>query len=342
MRAWVLGLAGGLWLLSCTGPRESAVPTPEEAARCHPTRTVRVNGLDFEYDTFGDKSAPPMLLIMGLGTQMIRWEKAFCEQLAAKGYYVIRFDNRDVGLSSKLRGVPEPSLIRAFINWRVGHRVPSPPYQLAHMAADSVGVMTALGVPKAHIVGASMGGMIAQHVAIHYPEHVLSLTSIMSTTGARDLPPPQQKAIAALMERPENDSPEAQIAQAIKTGRALEGPGYPKADEELREEAKAAYERCFYPAGTRRQLVAIASAPDRTRLLRRLKIPALVIHGKSDPLIPVEAGIATAKAIPGAKLLLLDGVGHELPEQVWPPVIQAMAQNAQSPTQMGAAEPTTF
>jgi pimeloyl-ACP methyl ester carboxylesterase len=285
------------------------------------------NGIQIEYDTFGDSSASPLLLIMGLGAQMVLWDEEFCEQLAAKGHYVIRFDNRDVGLSTKFDEAGIPNVVEAMNSVMSGEKISSP-YSLNDMADDAVGLLDALNIDKAHICGASMGGMIAQTIATRHPNRVLSLTSIMSSTGDRSLPQGKPDAMAVLF-TPAPQEREASIEHAVKVWKTIAGPGFPLDEERIRNRATLSYDRCFNPAGLARQLVAIMAHGDRTEALDSVSAPTLVIHGADDPLVPVECGKATAEAIPGAELLIIDGMGHDLPLGAWPQIVDAINANAQ-------------
>lgn len=284
------------------------------------------NGIRIEYETFGDSSASPLLLIMGLGAQMILWDEQFCEQLAAKGHYVIRFDNRDIGLSTKFNEAGIPNVMEAMSAIMSGEAISSP-YSLNDMADDSVGLLDTLNIDKAHICGASMGGMIAQTVAIRHPDRVLSLTSIMSSTGDRSLPQGTPDAMAVLL-TPAPQEREASIEHSLKVWRTIAGPGFPLDEERIRNRATLSYDRCFNPAGVARQLIAVMAHGDRTPALDSVTAPTLVIHGADDPLVPVECGKATAEAIPGADILIIDGMGHDLPPGAWPQIVDAITANA--------------
>jgi pimeloyl-ACP methyl ester carboxylesterase len=280
------------------------------------------NGLTLCYQTFGAASDPPMLLVMGLAAQMILWETEFCKRLAERGFYVVRFDNRDIGKSSRIPAAP-PDLARVM----AGLESLKAPYTLDDMARDTVGLMDALGIAKAHIVGASMGGMIAQLVAIRHPERVRTLTSIMSTTGERGLPPPKPEVWAA-MTAPPPLTVEAFIEANVRVAELLRG--YADAGEEADARARAirTAERGLNPAGAIRQMAAIFASGSREDALAQVKAPTLVIHGADDPLVPVEAGRATARAIPGAKLMVLERMGHTLPRALWPTIVEAIAAHA--------------
>jgi pimeloyl-ACP methyl ester carboxylesterase len=262
-----------------------------------------------------------MLLIMGLASQMLLWDDQFCEQLASRGFRVIRFDNRDVGRSSLLRGAAIPT------RWQLLRRSGAA-YTLDEMAADSVGLLDHLKIGAAHIVGASMGGMIAQLVAINHPDRVLSLVSIMSTTGNPKVGKPQPKMMMRLMRKGQRER-EAFIADYIATSRAIGSQVYELEEEHERERAARLFERGVYPAGSARQLGAVVSATDRTRALAGIRVPTTVIHGDADPLVDVSGGRATAEAIPGARLVIFPGMGHGLPRALWPEVIDAIVDNTQ-------------
>ncbi len=275
-----------------------------------------VNGLQIEYDTFGDPNDDPVLLIMGLGTQMIAWSVDFCEALASHGHYVIRFDNRDIGLSTKFEGARSPSRLRYLMNHILGTPLDAP-YTLGDMAADAAGVLEALAIESAHIVGASMGGMIAQLVTVQYPERVKSLTSIMSTSGAPGLPRPRADVMRHVFrDRPSKGDEKAMFEHLVKSVRLISSPGYPRSDEEFRTLIKTTIERSFYPQGFVRQLAAIVDDGSRVDRLKTIDAPTLIIHGRDDPLVPVECGIDTARYIRGAKLEIIDGLGHDIPPQL--------------------------
>jgi pimeloyl-ACP methyl ester carboxylesterase len=271
------------------------------------------------YETFGDPADPAMLLIMGLGTQMIAWRDDFCRQLVDQGFFVIRFDNRDSGRSSSMKGRP------ATLRQLVTKRVKAPPYTLGEMADDAIGLLDHLGIEKAHVVGASMGGMIAQHIAMRYPARVLSLTSIMATTGGRFVGQPRMAAIPLFLSTPAGK--EDYVERAVKLFRAV-GSKRLFDEDYVREGAAKAWERGLNLAGTGRQLAAITADGNRKKRLARVTAPTLVIHGKDDRLVSPSGGKATAKAIPGARLLLLHDMGHDLPRPLWPRIIGAIVENA--------------
>ena len=282
--------------------------------------TAKVGELELCYETFGAASAPPVLLIMGLASQMLLWDDQFCEQLASRGFRVIRFDNRDIGHSSRLRGAKIPT------RWQLLRRsARGAAYTLEDMADDCVGLLDALEIGAAHIVGASMGGMIAQLVAINHPDRVLSLVSIMSTTGNPKVGKPQPRMMLMLMRKGQRER-EAYIDDHIETYRAIGSKQYDFEEAYKRERAARLFERGVYPAGSARQLGAVASAPDRTEALAAVRVPTTVIHGDADPLVDVSGGRATADAIPGARLVILPGMGHDLPRELWPQIIDAIVE----------------
>lgn len=273
---------------------------------------IEANGIALEYEDFGERGAPPILLVMGLGAQLTLWPIELVEALVARGFRVIRYDNRDIGLSQKFEGAKSPGMVRHILMKRFGFN-PRTPYTLADMAADGVGLLDALGIEKAHVVGASMGGMIAQHIAFSHPEKVLSLTSIMSTTGNPKLPPAQKEAIAVLTKRPASLEESVLVDHGVKIGRTIGSPGYPADEDRLRANVSASVRRSVYPAGMPRQLAAIIADGCRRKRLGRVTAPTLVIHGENDPLVPVAGGRDTAAHIPGARLETIAGMGHDLP-----------------------------
>lgn len=291
-----------------------------------PPQTVRANGIDICYEIFGNDNAEPLLLIMGLGAQMIHWDDGFCEQLAARGFRVIRFDNRDIGKSSHLTGgkrlTPLELLKLRFL------RIPvAATYQLIDMAKDTVGLMDALGIKSAHLVGASMGGMIAQEVTLSFPERVRSLTSIMSTTGNPRVPPPTREAAAMLMAPPPR-SKEEFIVRYGQTWKVLRAGSFPEEEALDPDRAERVFARGLNPAGVGRQLRAVLASGSRKERLHGVRTPTLVIHGTVDPLVRPEGGKDTAASIPGAKLLMIDGMGHALPARFWPEIIGAIDKHA--------------
>jgi pimeloyl-ACP methyl ester carboxylesterase len=283
--------------------------------------TAPAGELELCYETFGVPEAAPLLLVMGLASQMILWDDEFCELLAARGFWVIRFDNRDVGRSTIMRGTRIPR------RWQLLTRSASgAAYSLDEMAADTVGLLDHLGIGAAHVVGASMGGMIAQLIAINHPDRVLSLVSIMSTTGDRRVGRPDRRVALWMLRKPRGDR-EGYIAEQVDTYRAIGSQGFEFEEEYKRERAGRCFDRGIHPAGSVRQMAAIGVAPDRTPLLGRVRVPTTVIHGDVDPLVNVSGGHATAQAIPGAKLLIIAGMGHDLPRELWSQIIDAIVQN---------------
>jgi pimeloyl-ACP methyl ester carboxylesterase len=285
---------------------------------------ARANGIVLEYETFGDAKAQPLLLIMGLGAQMITWDDQFCEQLADRGFHVIRFDNRDVGLSTRMEDAGNPDMASAFSG------DPQPAYELDDLADDAAGLLESLEIPAAHIVGASMGGFIAQLVAINHPDNVLSLTSIMSGPGGRDEVAPKPEGAAVLTVSPP-DSREERIEQAMFFRRVLLGQEDPFDEAHERARATRSVDRAYYPPGVGRQLLAILAAKSRLQRLKEVRVPTLVIHGVDDVLVPVENGRLVAEAVPDARLIEIDGMGHDLPKRVWPQVLDAIVEVAGAP-----------
>jgi pimeloyl-ACP methyl ester carboxylesterase len=290
---------------------------------------VTANGISIEYETFGDPAKPALALIMGLGAQMIFWQDDFCRELVGRGFHVIRFDNRDCGLSRHFPELGIPDVVAAMAASLSGEPVPAPPYTLRDMADDVVGLLDTLGVERAHVVGASMGGMIAQTVAIAHPARVQTLTSIMSTTGNRDVPPATPEAMTALLTPSPSDRAEF-IDHIVKTFRIVGSPGFELDEASLRDRVGRAFDRSYDPSGVARQLVAVLADGDRRERLGSVRVPTLVIHGKNDPLVPVEGGIDTANAVPGARLVVIEGMGHDLPRGAWPKIVDAIASIADS------------
>ena len=274
------------------------------------------------YETFGDAGNPAVLLVMGLGTQMVAWHEDFCEELAGRGFHVIRFDNRDVGRSTSLDHARPPT--RGEILRR---RPRSPAYTLSDMAGDAAGLLDCLGIDDAHVVGASMGGMIAQMVAAEHPDRVLSLVSIMSTTGSVWVGQPAFRLYPYLLRQPPSDR-EAYIDAMVLLFGAIGSPGFKRDEQDLRRLAAQSFERGINHRGSERQIAAILASGDRTRAVRRITAPTLVIHGKRDRLVRPSGGRATVKAIPGAQLELIEGMGHDLPREVWPRLIDGIVGNA--------------
>ncbi len=280
---------------------------------------AKSNGIELEYDTFGSADDPALLLIMGFSAQMTAWDEAFCQLIAGNGFHVIRFDNRDVGLSSRIEG--EVDIAQLFSG-----DVKSVPYTLDDMADDAAGLLEALDIDSAHIVGASMGGMIAQCFAIRHPEKTRSLCSIMSTTGSTAVGQATPEAMAALMAPAPTNRDEA-IERGVASGRVISSKVH--FDEaKAAKRAGEAYDRAYDPKGVARQMGAIAAQTDRAPQLAEVTAPTLVIHGKGDPLVQLSGGEATAAAVPGSQLLVLDDMGHDLPEPLWPQIVDAIVANA--------------
>ena len=282
---------------------------------------ARANGIQLEYDTFGRASDAPLLLIMGLGAQMVLWDEEFCELLAQRGHYVIRFDNRDVGLSTKFDHAGVPNVMALM---QPGADRSGVPYTLDDMADDAAGLLGALRIESAHVVGASMGGMIAQTVAYRHAPKTRSLVSIMSSTGNPALPPARPEAMAVLL-TPRPLDRASNVEAAVQASRVIGSPGYPQDLARLRARAAMMFDRSFTPLGTARQLAAIYAHGNRVPRLAAVKAPTLVIHGADDPLVPVEGGRDTARAIPGAELLEIAGMGHDLPPGLWTRLADAIA-----------------
>ena len=286
---------------------------------------VNANNIEIHYETFGDPSAKPLLLIMGFGSQLIHWDEEFCEMLAKRGHYVIRYDNRDVGLSTKIDEAGTPDFLKAISSFQKGEKVQAP-YTMDDMADDAGGLLDALKISSAHICGCSMGGVIAQYIAINHPSRVLSLTSMMSTTGNPDLPPLNPEAMKLFL-LPVPSKRDAYIKDYVKREKVMYGPIIPLDEERRRLYAAKAYDRCFYPQGNTRQIMALLTSGNRKPALASVKIPTLVIHGGNDPLVSLEAGKDTAEAIPGAELLIIDGMGHSLPPETWSQVVDGISRN---------------
>ncbi|HEX8752354.1 MAG TPA: alpha/beta hydrolase [Solirubrobacterales bacterium] len=294
-------------------------------------RVAPANGIELAYQELGDSDGEPLLLVMGLATQMIAWDEEFCGMLAERGFRVVRFDNRDIGRSTKIGSAGVPSRVDMMLGRRA-----SSPYLLRDMASDTVGLMDHLGFDSAHVVGASMGGMIAQTLAIQHPQRVRSLVSIMSTTGNRRTGLPSLKAFGVLLGKPPRGREQA-IERAVNVFRVIGSPGYPFEEGHVREMAALSFERGHNPAGVARQLHAITASGDRTKSLRGVRAPTTVIHGDRDVLVRPAGGRATAAAIPGARLRMIEGMGHDLPRQLWPTFVEEIAANAQRAREGDAA-----
>jgi len=295
------------------------LPVPEIAPR---VQFASCGDMELAYETFGATDNPPLVLVMGLATQMLGWPDEFCESLADGDFHVVRFDNRDIGLSTHLHEAGMPDLSPLF----VGQPITSAPYTLADMADDTIGLVDALGLGRVHLVGASMGGMIAQEVALRHPERLLSLTSIMSTT-APTVGAPTPEANAVLFSPPATTESEA-AERAITVYQVIGSPGHPLDEVALSARAQESFRRANDPAGVARQLAAIHISGDRTELLRELDVPTLVLHGEDDPLVQVDGGRATAAAVPGARLVTWSGMGHDLPRGMWPIIIEEITNHA--------------
>ncbi|GGD85100.1 alpha/beta hydrolase [Tsuneonella deserti] len=290
---------------------------------------VQANGIAIEYDEHGDPAAPPVLLVMGLGAQMTLWPQELVDALVERGFRVIRYDNRDIGLSHKFEGAKAPGIVKLMLLSKFGIK-PKVPYTLADMAEDGIGLLDALGIDKAHIGGASMGGMIAQHMAFSHPERVLTLTSIMSTTGHRKLPAGTREAMSALTQRPASMDEDTLVEHGVKVSQAIGSPGYRSDPDKVRERSRALIRRSFYPAGMPRQLAAIIADGDRRERLQSVKAPTLVIHGEADPLVPLAGGHDTAAHIKGSKLKTVPGMGHDLPLELVDEIADAIADHAKA------------
>jgi len=293
---------------------------------------ARANGIELTYDTFGEATAPPMVLIMGLASQMIAWDEEFCAALAVRGFRVIRFDNRDIGLSTRLEHLGVPNVAQLLLAHLAGQPTKAA-YTLSDMARDVVGLLDALGIDAAHVVGASMGGAIAQTMAIEHPQRMLSLCSIMATSGDPSLPPPTPEALQLLMTPMPTDRA-GYYRRYVQTANVLRGPGFPLDEARDLDRAAQNFARGLYPAGVARQMVAIMASGSRKAALARARVPTLVIHGDADPLVPVECGIDVADTVPGARCLIIEGMGHALPISMWPRIIEAIATHAEEAAQV--------
>ena len=293
---------------------------------------IKANGISIEVEDSGGAGKPVVLLIMGLGMQLIAWPPAMVRALTDAGYRVIRHDNRDIGLSQQFDHLGVPNLLWAMLRVRLGLAVQSP-YSLKDMAADALGVLDALGVEKAHVVGVSMGGMIAQRLALAAPDRVITLTSIMSSSGARKLPQASGKVRRVLFGRPASSAPADIVNHYVRLYQAIGSPGFPIAENEMRQRIEYAVKRSFHPMGTLRQMMAIAADTDiRAAELPYITMPTLVLHGRDDPLVPYPCGEDTARRIPGAKMVGIDGMGHDLApgviERLLPQLQPFLAQHA--------------
>jgi pimeloyl-ACP methyl ester carboxylesterase len=284
----------------------------------HSSGTVPSGPVEIAYETFGDEGDRPLVLVMGLASQMLLWHEDLCRALVGRGFFVVRFDNRDIGLSTHLHDAPKPDVMAAIMG-----DTSSAAYTLEDCADDTVGLLDGLGITRpVHLVGASMGGMIAQTVAIRHRDRVASLTSIMSTPGPAH-GAPTAEATAVLLAPPATNREEA-VQRSLNAYRVIGSPGYPLDEQWQQRIAGEAYDRAYDPAGVARQLVAIYASGDRTPALRQLDLPTLVVHGEDDPLVQVDGGRATAAAVPGAELVVVPGMGHNLPRDLWPRLVDAI------------------
>jgi pimeloyl-ACP methyl ester carboxylesterase len=284
------------------------------------TETVQAGGIEIAYETFGDPDASPLVMVMGLGTQMIAWPDELCEDLANAGHRVIRFDNRDAGESTHLHGVKAPSTAA------VAARRSKPPYTISDMGRDLLGLLDGLGIESAHLVGASMGGFIAQSVAVQAPERVRSMTLIMTSTGSRLVGRVDLRLIPKLLAKRRVTNREEAGAAAVETFRTIGSPGFDFDDEWVREVGRRSFDRAHDPGGYRRQLAACVGQSDRTARLRELDIPSWVVHGLSDPLVAPTGGLALARALKGSRFLGIPGMGHDLPRAIWPELAEGISK----------------
>ncbi len=290
-------------------------------------RQIKANGITINYEDRGPADGRPLLLVNGYTSTLLGWSDEWLDALKVRGFRVIRYDNRDAGKSEKLKGVPDPLAVMQAMQAGKSADVP---YRLSDMAADGMGLLDALGIDRAHVVGVSMGGMIVQSMAINHPEKLLSATSIMSTTGNPEVPQGTDEAIAALMGQPASDERDVVIRHAVACSRALQSPAYPQFDEALYVSRALEYDHMYYPEGASRQYAAIVADGNRVERLKEVRVPFLVIHGKSDPILVAEGGVDTAKAVPGARLELFDGMGHDLPVELIPRIAGLISDLADS------------
>ncbi len=294
-----------------------------------PTITTPKTGIELFYETRGDPANEPILLVMGLGAQMILWPDEFVDALVERGFHVIRYDNRDIGLSQKMGEAKPPKIVWQVLRARIGWKA-SVPYTLRDMADDGAGLLEALGIDRAHVVGASMGGMIAQLMAVHHGDKLLSLTSIMSTTGNPKLPQAEKHAIEALTAPLPSMEENVLVAHGMNVQQQIGSPGYPADPDRRRERVTQMVRRNVYPPGLPRQLAAIIDDGDRRARLSRVTTPTLVLHGEADPLVKLEAGEETAASIPGARLVTIPGWGHDLPVELIDRLADEVAQHARA------------
>lgn len=298
-------------------------------------KTIKANGITINYEDRGPADGKPLLLVNGYTSTMMSWPQALMDGLKAKGFRVIRYDNRDVGKSEKLKGLPSAAETAKAVK---EGRVPDVPYTLSDMAADGIGLLDALGIGKAHIMGISMGGMIVQAMAINHPEKLLSVTSIMSTTGNPEVPPASPEAMVALQDRPASDDRETVLRHSMKGRRVYQSPAYPMSDEALYAKCAAEYDHMYYPEGAVRQYSAILADGNRVERLKGVRLPFMVIHGLADPLVQPEGGMDTAKAVAGARLELIEGMGHDLPVELCPRFVELIDEIASVAEKKAAAE----
>ncbi len=285
---------------------------------------IGANGITLEVQDHGSPGGEPLLLIMGLGMQLVAWPEGLVGALVRRGFRVIRFDNRDIGLSQSFEHCGVPNVVLDVLKFSLGMNVKSA-YTLADMADDAAGVLAALGIPSTHVFGVSMGGMIAQHLALRHPSAVKSLTLMMTSSGARHLPGPSMKVRAAMLARPKDPNDvSAVLAYYVRLYRVIGSPGYPSSDAEIRERVDGWVRRSHRPASNLRQLMAIAADGDRSAVLRKLQVPTHVIHGSDDALVPLPAGHDLARKIAGATIEVVDGMGHDLPETLWPRFVRGI------------------
>jgi pimeloyl-ACP methyl ester carboxylesterase len=290
----------------------------DDAVAATPGR-VAANGIELAYETFGDASAPPVVLIMGLATQMIAWPDELCDGLARCGFFVIRFDNRDAGRSTHLLGVPPPGLAGLLVRRRRA------PYSIGDMADDVLGLIDGLGLGAVHLVGASMGGFIAQTVALDHPDRVRTLTLIMTSTGSRRVGQAKPRVYARLLRSRVIADRSAAMTAVVDTFRLIGSHGFAFDEEYLRDLAGRSWDRGYEPAGYRRQLAAAITQPNRTPALRRITVPTLVMHGLDDPLVAPSGGLAVARAVPNSRFVGFSGMGHDLPRALWPEFVREIA-----------------
>jgi pimeloyl-ACP methyl ester carboxylesterase len=319
MTAVLAGRAEPLCTVNVTGGLIACQTAAMDDPAARTLGRVAANGIELAYETFGDAGAPPVVLVMGLATQMIAWPDELCGGLARCGLFVIRFDNRDVGESTHLRNLTPPPLADIVVRRR------PPPYAIGDMANDVAGLIDGLGLGQVHLVGASMGGFIAQVVALQHADRVRTLTLMMTSTGSRRVGQPRPRVYARLLRPPVAADRFAAMAAAVQTFRLIGSPGFAFDEAYVRDLAGRSWDRGYDPAGRRRQLAASVSQHDRTAELRRLTVPALVMHGLHDPLVAPSGGLAIARAIPGSRFVGFSGMGHDLPRALWPEFVREMA-----------------